>query len=167
MATITFLPMLDCQTSRSQRPRFGEPSATTAAILCAESAVDQRLELRVVAQGGEILVLARLTGELGRAHPGGRGGASAALVSRSAARRGVAERTPDLLGGDHATQAAIGVDGDQGPEAAERLVSQQRVERRVFAHVQRAGVGLYEIADADPRAIGLGNVLDPAALEEP
>src|SRR3954447_25750158 len=78
MATITFLPMLDCQTSRSQRPRFGEPSATTAAILCAESAVDQRLELRVVAQGGEILVLARPTGELGLAvHRGAQRGQSA------------------------------------------------------------------------------------------
>ena len=64
-------------------------------------------------------------------------------------RQRVAQRPADLVGGDHAAQAPLGVDRDQAAEPAQGLVAEQRLERRVVADPQRAaGVELEHLADA-------------------
>ena len=50
------------------------------------------------------------------------------------------QRARDLLERDDAAQAAVGVDRHQRAEAAQRLGAEQRLERRVGAHLAvRAG----------------------------
>src|SRR6201996_3531188 len=75
------------------------------------------------------------------------------------------ERAADLLDGDDAGEAAVGVDRHQRAEPAQVLVRQQRVERRVVAD-EEAAVVVDDVGDQGDGAGDLGDVVGGFALEQ-
>ena len=72
-----------------------------------------------------------------------------------------------LLGGDDAGEAAVGVDGHQGTEAAQGSVAEQRVERGVVADLEGAVVELDQVGDERGGARDLGHLVGRSRTTRP
>src|ERR1700761_5795575 len=78
---------------------------------------------------------------------------------------GVFERATELLDGDHAGEATVGIDRHQGAEAAQVRVREQRVERGVVAD-EEAAVVVDDVRNQRDGAGDLGDVVGGFALEQ-